>query len=111
MAKATAKSVNKMEAMRQALRELGYDAKPTQLQEYLKAEHGINMDKTVISSYKNTLAKKAASQSAIIRQPGKRAAAPIANSGISLEDIRAVKELADRLGADKVQKLAEVLGK
>jgi hypothetical protein len=35
---------------------------------------------------------------------------PAANSGITVEDIRAVKELADRLGADQVKVLAEVLG-
>jgi len=30
--------------------------------------------------------------------------------GITLQDIRAVKAVADRLGAEKVRKLAEVLG-
>ena len=40
-----------------------------------------------------------------------RAAAPAANAGITVEDIRAIKELAERLGADKVKELTEVLGR
>jgi hypothetical protein len=31
--------------------------------------------------------------------------------GISVDDIRTVKELADRLGADKVRELLDVLAK
>jgi hypothetical protein len=38
-------------------------------------------------------------------------AKPAARDGISLEDIRAVKGLVDRIGADKVQELAGMLSK
>jgi hypothetical protein len=72
------------------------------------------MDNTLISTYKTTLSKKAAGQSAVTRKPAAKPAAPAApapNSGITLEDIKAVKELADRLGADKVKELADVLAR
>jgi len=41
----------------------------------------------------------------------KKAHAGSSAGGISLEDIQAVKALADKLGAEKVQQLAEVLAK
>jgi hypothetical protein len=34
-----------------------------------------------------------------------------ANTDIAVQGIRAVKELADRLGADRLKELAEVLGR
>jgi hypothetical protein len=113
---------NKMEAMRQALGDLGNDAKPLDLQKHLKSKYGVDMDTTLISTYKSTIKK--AGQSAVIRRPQRRAkaAAPAApapaqqlaraaNGGISMEDIKAVKELADRLGTDRVKELAEVLAR
>jgi len=46
-------------------------------------------------------------KSGLIRQP----AAPKEAEGFSLADIQAVKEVADRIGAEKVRQLAQVLGK
>ena len=67
---------------------------------------------TLISSYKTTLSKKAAGQSAVIRKLAARVTrAATTESGISLEDIKAVKELAERIGADRLKELAEVLSK
>ena len=66
------------------------------------------MDRIAISSYKSAL--KTASKSATIRKVGRPAAATIAN-GITLDDIRAVKEVLDKVGAEKVRQLANVLGK
>jgi hypothetical protein len=60
------------------------------------------MSTTLISSYTTTLSKKAAGQSAVTRRP-------TTDSGITLEDIKTVKELADRIGANQVKALAEVL--
>ena len=103
---------NKTEAMRQALQALGYDAKPAQLKDHIKAKFGIDMSTTLISSYKTTLSKKAAGQSAITPKPTARVtAATTTKSGISLEDIKTVKELADRIGADQLKALAEVLAR
>jgi hypothetical protein len=104
--------LNKMDAMRKALADLGYEARPLELQKHLKAKYATDMDTKTISSYKSTLSKQAAAQSAVTRKPAASAAvAPAANSGITVEDIKAVKELAERLGADKVKELAEVLGR
>jgi hypothetical protein len=42
---------------------------------------------------------------------GKKRAARVVAGSISIEDIQAVKQLADRLGAEKVAQLAAVLAK
>ena len=104
--------MSKMDAMRKALRRMGDDAKPLALQEHIKTRFGIDMSPTVISSYKTYLLKKEGSQSKIIRKavsesPRVTKSAP----AITLEEISAVKALADRIGAEKVKKLAEVLAK
>jgi hypothetical protein len=59
--------------------------------------------------------RKKAKRKAHKRAPAARAnSAPAkaeAGGGISLDDVTAVKGLVDRLGADKVEQLARVLGK
>ncbi len=72
-----------MEGVRRAIAGLGgYDASPKDIQSVLKSQFGINMDTSMISNYKSAL--KGA--------------------------VRAVKDVVDKLGADKVRQLAEVLG-
>jgi hypothetical protein len=67
------------------------------------------MEPQNISNYKSTL--KAAEKNASVRQPDAKPAADTAAGGFSLEEIQAVKEVADRIGAEKVRQLAEVLSK
>src|SRR5262249_34600118 len=98
--------ISKMEAVRRALGELGAEALPVAIQEFVKSNFKIEMQTGMISSYKSSLSKKATGESRTIRI----ARAPVAR-GMSLEDIRAVKELVDRLGADKVRDLAELLAR
>jgi len=103
--------ISKMEGVRQTLAKLGNDAMPLEIQKHLKSEFGIDMDTSMISNYKSAL--KSAGKSAIIRRPAaRRAAATMSTSaGISIDDIRAVKAVIERVGADKVLQLAQVLGK
>jgi hypothetical protein len=100
-----------MEAVRRAMADLGADAKPMDIKNYLWSKFTIDMDNGMISSYKSSLTRKAAGQSAVLSKP---AAAPRGGwdagfgSGISLEDIRAVKDLAGRLGPERVRELTEL---
>lgn len=109
------KPMTKADALRRALADLGNDAKPVPLQEYIKTKFGIDMATSHISSAKTTLLKskgkgkrgrkpKAATEPATTPAPVRQA-----SGGISLADIRAVKELAGRIGADKLKELAELL--
>ncbi len=107
--RANGATITKMEGVRRALAELGKEAAPKQIQDFLKSKFGINMEPSMISNYKSSL--KSAGKTAISRKPGKPAATPSATGGITLEDVRAVKDVVDKIGADKVRQLADVLGK
>jgi hypothetical protein len=107
--KSKANGVNKMAAMRELLDEKGFDVSPKDLQPLLKSQYGINMDTSMISNYKSSI--KGSGKSATIRKPGRPAAAAITMNEITLDDVRSVKAVVDKIGAEKVRKLAEVLGK
>jgi hypothetical protein len=106
--------VNKMDLVRKALKRLGNDAKPKRIQGYLKKRYGLEMSNDMISTYKGNILKKAAGESRIIPQPEaaapRPAKEPASNGGdIRIEEVRAVKELADKIGAEKVRALVDVL--
>jgi len=107
-----ANGMSKMDCMRRALAELGADAQNQDIQKFLKSQLSLDMDVKMISGYKTYLKK--ARKSAAIRKPGiPAAAAPLVPSiadGITLDDIRAVKQVVNKIGADKVRSLAAALG-
>jgi hypothetical protein len=96
--------LSKMDAVRRALGRLGSDAKPLAMKKYIHDAFGINMDPNMISSYKSSLNKKSAGQSRLTRRAGHGA------GNFSLADVQAVKQLTERIGADKVRELAELFG-
>lgn len=98
------KGISKMEAVRRALNRLGADAKPLVMKPYIEKEFGIVMDANMISSYKSAISRKGASQSRLNRRGGRGTV----GGELSVEDIQAVKDLAERIGADKVRELAEL---
>jgi hypothetical protein len=104
------KPKNKMEAVRWVLAESGNDTKPLDIQAQLKTKYNIKMDPSVISTYKGSILRQ--------KTPKKRGRPkdthvgvpkPSSASSISIEDIMAVKSLAERLGAEKLRQLADVL--
>ena len=111
--------VTKLEAVKQALAQLGNDAKPQPIKEFVKSKFSLDMPTQLISNYKTVLAKKAGRQGAIIRRPEEQAAVPAGAirqaapaggaGGITLDEVRAVKAIVDRIGADRVRELAAVL--
>ena len=103
-----ANGMSKMDGMRRALAELGGDAQNQDIHKFLKSQLSIDMDLKMISGYKTYL--KAASKSAAVRKPAAPAAVPVVADGITLADVRAVKEVVNKIGADKVRSLAAVLG-
>jgi hypothetical protein len=103
-----ANGMSKMDCMRRALAELGADAQNLDIQKLLKSQFSLDMDVKMISNYKTHL--KAASKRAAIRKTGIPAAAAVVADGITLDDIRAVNEVVNKIGADKVRSLAAVLG-
>jgi hypothetical protein len=102
--------ISKLEGVRRALGELGWQAGNGEIQSFLKSRFAIRMDTTLISNYKSMI-KAQGNKSAMIRQPSRPAPGLSVPGGITLDDIRAVKEVVDKVGADKVRQLTEVLGK
>jgi len=96
--------LSKIEAMRRTVAALGNDAMPKAIHDHVKKEFGIEMSPGMISNYKSTI-KSEGSKSRMIRQQ----AATNVWKGFSLEEIKAVKEVADKVGADKLRQLAQVL--
>jgi hypothetical protein len=102
-------SITKMDAVRQALNELGRNAMPRDIQKHIREKHGVHMEPAMISNYKSSL--KGGNKSALLRRSAARPRAAVSGGGFSMRDIEAVKQVMDKIGADKVQQLAQVLGK
>jgi hypothetical protein len=107
------KAISKMEAVRRILNEHGKETMPVDIQSRLMKQYGIKMEASVISNYKSSILKAGKK---IGRPKGPKPATTTvvsagATTGINLDDIRAVKHLADRLGAEKLQELGAVLAK
>ena len=110
--------VNKLEAVRQVISKHGQDTMPAEIVKLVKEEHGADMTLQTASTYKSTALKqlglKGKRKGQKRRKPGRKrtVAAPRTNgTGISIEDIQAVKQLCARMGAEKVGELAQVLAK
>jgi hypothetical protein len=106
-------ALSKMDAMRQTLADLGKDAMPLQLQGHLKSKFGIDMPTSHISNYKSVILKPTPKKGKPGRKP--KAAVQLAapkgtddSTGVSLDDILAVKQLTDRMGAATVRELADL---
>lgn len=118
---AKGKPASKLEGVRWALQKLGNEAKPIQIQSWLKDTFTLDMPVSTITNYKSTLLSKTSKSKAAPKKVGRPAkttakaatapkpAGPV--GGINLDDLRAVKAVIDRLGAAKVSQLAQALAK
>ncbi len=112
---------NKTEAVRRALDELGWDAKPLEIQDHVKKYYGVEITTKVISVYKGKLAKEGGRRGKRGRKPRAEAAAsaPAAamsaprpggrDAPIDVQDLRALKDLHDRIGSGRLRELVELL--
>jgi len=101
--------------MRQAVAKLGIDAPLADLLKTIKQDFGITLERGLAYNYKSLVSSKSSTSKRRGRKPGRKPAAVTANgrmtASITIDDIQAVKTLADRIGADKVGRLATVLAK
>lgn len=116
----TTASVSKMEAVRQALGQLGKSAMPAKIQGLIKEKFGIDMKLDHISNYKSVLRrggkksapqKSAAQQTAAPKSAAPKAAPATGNGhgGLSVEDVDTVKKLLGRHGPSRLKGLIDVL--
>lgn len=97
MAKTKGDGVSKAQGVREAMANLGADAKPQAIQDYLKQHHGIEMDATMISSYKSNELKKGGK----VGRSGK--------SGNIIDDIGTIKGLLKKHSKGELISLIEAL--
>jgi hypothetical protein len=110
------KRVSKMDLVRQALATLGNDASGSEIAKHLKEQANVEMSANMASNYKSTILKKQGQSPR--RKKGKRGrpagteAAPATRSSsedISLKDIRALRDMSQRLGRSRLRELVELL--
>src|SRR5205807_8784980 len=94
--------INKLAAVRRALKKLGSTATPARIQRFIRRGLKVEMPTSLISQYKGLILRKMA-QAGSEAEPGPRPlrrAGPAANGtppgGASLEDVRTVKALVGR---------------
>lgn len=110
---------NKMEAVRQAMTALGDDASPNDIQAYVKEKFGQDIHTNMVSSYKSAVRKKLGLRGRRRKRgrPRKTEAAAVhaapaamtSHEGISWKDIRAIKDVAGRIGKKGLKELVELL--
>ena len=112
--------MSKMDAVRQAIKELGRDASPTKIQELVKAKFRLEMTTGHVSNYKTAILRtkkgkktppaEQESTHAPAAAPAKAAPALAKGSAVSLNDLAAVKGLVGRVGEDDLKSLIGILG-
>jgi hypothetical protein len=123
--------LTKMEAVRRAVAELGKDAMPVRIQQFVKDRFGVEMTTAHISVCKGSIlrersgkgkkapvkpaapavaTKKASPRSLVQRSAAAETPAP-SGDAVTLEDVRTVKELLGRIGTRNVRQLVDVLGR
>jgi predicted flap endonuclease-1-like 5' DNA nuclease len=107
--------MSKMDAVRQAISELGKDASPIKIQEFVKSKFKMDMTTAHVSTYKTTVlrekGKKPVAAPASAPAPVKAAPAPAKGSAVSLSDLEAVKGLVGRVGEENLKSLIGILGR
>jgi hypothetical protein len=116
-----ANGMTKNEAVRQALAELGPDAKPMQMRPFIKEHFGIDMTTDHISTAKGEILRKQKgkkksrpkprAEQPPPGQPKKQPARAAAPNGISLQDIETVQGLVGRVGAGPLKGLIDLLAR
>ena len=106
------KLTNKAEAIRRALAKLGNKAMPTEIQDFIKTNFGVEMTTKVISVYKSKLVKKKGKPGRMPKVVGVTAE-PVPeramHEAVSFKDMRTVKEISDRLGPTRMRELVALM--
>jgi hypothetical protein len=103
---------NKTEAVRHALAKLGKKAMPAEIQDFIKTNFGIELTTKVISVYKCNLARtkgKPGRKPKAVQGTAEAVPNPAAPAGVTFKDLRAVREITNRLGPARMRELVELM--
>jgi hypothetical protein len=113
----TSAGISKMESVRRAIKELGKDAMPLDIQSFLKSNFGLAMTAAHISNYKTDILRKRSGRGrmkkVIVRKAWGKKTMKMSKNGqtLNFEDIEAVKGLVGRVGGETLMNLIDLLGK
>ena len=116
----TKNGITKMEAVKSALAELGRDAQPVEIKDFVQKRHGVAITTEVVSTYKAVLKRQnfagvtpmvAKPSSQAVPSVATRAAAATKHGGneVSLADIKTVKALVGRLDTASLKTLVDLM--
>jgi hypothetical protein len=111
--KASAGGMTKREAVRRGLGLLGDAATTGRLQKHIKDSYGIDMSRKHISVERSKILRASGGQGPAAPKPAAVGEEPEGggSKAFGLEDIEAVKELVERLGASSLKKLIDVMAR
>src|SRR5687768_14097175 len=92
---------SKMQMVREALEELGSDAKPKDIGEAIRKKHGTTVNPQMISAYKSTINSGGAA--------GRSRSGRSSAGNVSVDDVETIRGLVSRIGAEGLTKLVKVL--
>lgn len=120
--------MSKAAAVRKAMAKLGRKAKPKVIQDFVKSEFGIEMSVNHVSNIKSTLRNKRRAKQGAAKEPkaeemaathstngsahagnGQAVARGRKGTGIDVDDIAAVKKLAQSVGAQNLHMLIDIV--
>ena len=105
------KLTNKAEAIRRALAKLGNKAMPAEIQSFIKSNFGVKMTTPLISVYKSKLTKtkgKPGRKPKAVQVTAETAPKP-PEGGVTFKDLRALKEITNRIGPARMRELVGLM--
>jgi hypothetical protein len=96
------KKMSQMGMVRNAMEDMGGDAKPLDMQAHIKSKFGVELPANIISNYKSQIKRNSGGVGSGSGR-GRKA-------GLKVEDFETVRGLVRRLGTDQVKRLVEVVG-
>lgn len=99
------KGMSRMDMVRVALQELGMEARPMDIQNYIQEHYGVEVSTAIISNYKSQIRTKSEGGGTTPR----RSRAKTAAEPLRVEDFEMIRSLVQRLGAEQVVRLVQVV--
>jgi hypothetical protein len=105
MAKTGEKKVSQKAMVMAALEKFGWEAKPGDMQGFIKETYGSELPPNIISNYKSQIKREGGKTRGRTRRGGGGAGA-----GLDMQDFKAVADLVRKLGAERVREMVDVIG-